>query len=171
MMAKKRTIGIDPGTLITGYGIVEESDSGQGYAVIDYGCIRPPRGEKLAKRYQIIYDSLCMLLDTHKPDDVAVETQYVGNNVQSAIKLGMARGMVVLAATQRQLQVYEYEPSKAKKAVVGNGKASKYQVNGMIQRLLGLRNPPHPDDASDALALAICHVQAVHFQTYTARTL
>lgn len=168
VVKNQRTIGIDPGTIITGYGIVDEKGS-QGYTAVDYGCIRPPANAPLTSRYLIIYESICSLLDKYTPDALAVETQYVRNNVQSAIKLGMARGMVILAATQRQIPIYEYEPTKAKKAVVGNGRASKQQVNHMVQHLLGLKAPPQPDDASDALALAICHVQAFHFQSCLAR--
>jgi len=170
-MAQKRTIGIDPGPLVTGYGIVDEDESERRYIPVDYGCIRPPPKARLSERYLIIYEALCVLLDTYKPDALAVETQYVGKNVQSAIKLGMARGMVILAATQRQLIVYEYAPTRAKKAVVGHGNASKYQVNHMIQSLLGLKAPPQPDDASDALALAICHAQASHFKSYLPRVI
>lgn len=162
-------MGIDPGTIVTGYGVVDEKESGQGYVPIDYGCIRPPRDAKLTERYLIIYNALCELLDKYKPDALAVETQYVRKNVQSAIKLGMARGMVILAATQRKIPVYEYEPSKAKKSVVGNGSASKHQVKHMVQHLLGLKEPPQPDDASDALALAMCHAQAIHFKSCLAR--
>lgn len=152
-----KVIGIDPGTRITGYGLVE---SVQGrLKVLDYGCIRPPASARLSQRYKIIYEGLCALLDTYQPDAAAVESQYMRENVQSAIKLGMAKGMAILAVCQRDLPIYEYTPNKAKLAVVGNGRASKEQVQGMIQRLLFLSELPQPADAADALALAICHIQ------------
>ena len=123
-------IGIDPGTKITGYGIIKFN--GSTYLPLDYGCIKPPGNSKLSERYLIIYNSLEELLEKYNPEAVVVETQYVHKNVQSAIKLGMARGVVSSLQNGRGL-VYEYAPTKAKLAVVGNGKASKYQVQGMCR--------------------------------------
>jgi crossover junction endodeoxyribonuclease RuvC len=148
-------IGIDPGTRITGYGVI--ACSHLQFRVLDYGCIRPPANAALSERYHIIYSCLCELLDQHRPTAASVETQFLKHNFQSALKLGMARGMAILAATQRQIPLFEYSPSKAKLAVVGNGKASKKQVQAMVQRLLLLSKIPQPEDAADALALAICH--------------
>ncbi len=152
-----KVLGIDPGTRITGYGVVESANGR--LKVLDYGCIRPPASASLSQRYKIIYDGLCALLDNFKPDAVAVESQYMRENFQSSVKLGMAKGMGILAVCQRNIPIYEYSPSKAKLAVVGNGRASKEQVQGMIQRLLLLSKLPEPADAADALALAICHIQ------------
>ncbi len=148
-------LGIDPGTRITGYGIINTDNSE--VVAIDYGCIRPPPKLPLEKRYLIIYESLEKIIKKYSPTAIAVETQFVKKNVQSAIKLGMARGMVILAAAKNNIAIFEYAPKKAKQAVVGNGKASKVQVQKMIQTLLKLPHPPHPEDAADALALAICH--------------
>ena len=158
-------IGIDPGTRITGFGVVRFEKNR--YHVLDYGCIRTPNTCALSERYRIIYEGLCELLDRYQPEAVSVETQYVQKNVQSALKLGMARGMVLLAASQRGIPIYEYSPSKAKRAVVGNGQASKEQVGAMVQRLLALSKIPTPDDAADALALAICHAQSINMQNLT----
>lgn len=155
---RRRILGIDPGTQITGYGLIEAED-GKPFLPIDYGCIRPPARFKLSQRYLVIFKSVEELIDKYAPDALVVETQYVHKNVQSAIKLGMARGVVIIAAKSRSLPVYEYAPTKAKKAVVGNGGASKYQVQAMVQRLLNLLELPEPADAADALALAICHAQ------------
>ena len=149
------TLGIDPGTLVTGYGIIDPQTG----RAIDYGCIRPPRKLRLSERYAIIYRSISELIDRYEPEAVSVETQYVNRNVQSALKLSVARGLVILAATQREIPVFEYTPSKAKIAVVGNGRASKEQVQAMIQKLLVLAKPPEPEDAADALALAYCHIE------------
>jgi len=153
-------IGIDPGTRITGYGII--SVAGSSYTVIDYGCIRPPAKAALNERNLVIFKELTLLLQAHKPQSLSVETQYVHKNVQSALKLGMARGAIILAASLLEIPVFEYAPSKAKLAVVGNGKASKEQVQKMIQMLLGLNEPPTPEDAADALALAVCHSHTIN---------
>lgn len=156
-------IGIDPGTTVTGYGIVSLKNGV--YTALDFGCIRPPAKQKLTDRYLIIFNGIEQLIKTYKPDSLAVETQYVQKNVQSALKLGMARGVAIIAAKKNGLPVYEYAPSRAKKAVVGNGNASKYQVQSMIQRLLCLDILPEPEDAADALALALCHAHSLKSET------
>lgn len=156
-----KILGIDPGTIVTGYGIL--SCESKGYSVLDYGCIRPPPRLKLTDRYLVIYEGIQFLLEKHQPSVLVVETQFVRKNPQSAIKLGMARGVVILAAKQKGLQIVEYPPAKAKKAAVGNGRASKRQVQLMMQRLLLLDSLPEPEDAADALALAFCHAQASRY--------
>jgi len=151
-MKKKPVIfGVDPGTLVTGYGVID----GEGQP-LDFGCIRPPAKLELPERYKIIFEGLEALIDKHAPDAIAVESQFVMKNVQSAIKLGMAKGMVYLAAARRSIPIYEFAPKKAKQAVVGTGNATKFQVQKMIQSLLRLPSLPEPEDAADALALAIC---------------
>lgn len=156
-------IGIDPGTQVTGYGII--SLGGERYQALDYGCIRPPAGLKLSDRYLVIFEAVEELLDRHCPQALVVETQYVSKNVQSAIKLGMARGITIVAAKKRGIAVFEYAPSRAKCAVVGTGKASKHQVQGMVKLLLNLlAEAPMPEDAADALALALCHAQSLRFR-------
>ena len=152
-------MGIDPGTLVTGYGVINTGDGG-GFVALDFGCIRPPASLKLSDRYLIIFECMEELLDKHKPDALVVETQFVNKNPQSAIKLGMARGTVLLAARRKGVAIFEYAPTKAKQAVVGNGRASKIQVQAMTQIVLGLKCMPEPSDAADALALAICHAHA-----------
>jgi crossover junction endodeoxyribonuclease RuvC len=154
-------IGVDPGTTVTGYGIIYKARSG--YRAIDFGCIRPPTGLKLTDRYLIIFEALEALLDEHRPEVLAIETQFVQKNAQSAIKLGMARGVVIVAAKRRGIQVVEYSPTKAKRAVSGTGRASKYQVQAMVQRLLELDRLPEPEDAADALALALCHANTLAY--------
>jgi crossover junction endodeoxyribonuclease RuvC len=155
-------LGIDPGTIVSGYGIIKHE--GSSYKPIDFGCIRPPAHHKLSDRYLIIFNGIGDLIQEHQPEAVIVETQYVHKNIQSAIKLGMARGVVIIAAKQKNVPVFEYTPTQAKQAVVGNGRASKTQVQGMIQRLLNLNNTSMPEDAADALALAICHAHSAHFK-------
>jgi crossover junction endodeoxyribonuclease RuvC len=148
-------LGIDPGTCITGYGLICLSVGK--IEPVDYGCIRPPVGLPLHERYRIIFEATEQLIQKHRPSVMAIETQFVLKNAQSAIKLGMARGMAVLAAARANLELHEYAPKRAKQAVVGNGSASKAQVGRMIGALLHLPEIPEPEDAADALALAICY--------------
>lgn len=160
---KKIILGVDPGTRISGYGIICLHN--QTYIPIDYGCIRPSPNLKLSERYLIIFDSIGELIEIYRPHVLVVETQYMHKNAQSALKLGMARGAVMIAAKKKGLAIFEYAPTVAKRAVVGNGKASKCQVQGMVQRLLKLPALPQPEDAADALALAICHAHSTpHLQ-------
>lgn len=157
-------IGVDPGTVVTGFGIIL-FEKGQ-YTVLDYGCIRPPAHWKLTDRYAVIYDGLGELLEKHQPDHLVVETQYVRINPRSAIVLGMARGIIIVRAIKhrpKSIPVFQYAANQAKRSVVGNGKASKQQVQGMVKHLLKLAAVP-PPDAADALALCICHAHAVHFK-------
>lgn len=153
-------IGIDPGTRITGYGIIKLS--GNAYTAIDYGCITPPSSAKLSERYLILFEALDNLLRRFSPQALAVESQFVGINAQSALKLGQARGIAMIAAKRMGVQVYEYSPTSVKKAV-GSGRASKQQVQELIQLLLKLPSLPRPYDAADALAIAICHAQASRY--------
>ncbi|MGH2637974.1 MAG: crossover junction endodeoxyribonuclease RuvC, partial [Rhabdochlamydiaceae bacterium] len=148
-------LGVDPGTQVTGYGLIRSKD--RSWEPIDFGAIRPPRTIKGHERYLVIFEAIEHLIEKFKPDAVAVETQFVYKNVQSALKLGMARGAVIIAAARNKVEVFEYTPKKAKLAIVGHGSASKYQVQQMVQAQLKLALPPKPYDAADALALAICH--------------
>lgn len=153
-------LGIDPGTCITGFGIIKCVN--HRLIALDYGCIKPPRKYKLSDRYLIIFEALNVLIDKFKPSILAVETQYVKDNVQSALKLGMARGIAILAAKMKGMGIVEYGPTQPKLAVTGTGKAKKHQVQEMVKLILSLKNSL-PEDAADALALAICHVH--HLQT------
>ncbi len=153
-------LGIDPGTRITGYGLIKVNHPA--IEPLDFGCIRPPVTAELPARYLALFNSLEKLLDLYSPDALAVETQFVYKNVQSALKLGMARGVVLIAAARRGIPIFEYTPKKAKLAVVGHGGASKEQVQKMIQLLLKLPCMPEPEDAADALALAICHANSLN---------
>jgi crossover junction endodeoxyribonuclease RuvC len=161
MKKKPVILGVDPGTLVTGYGVID----GEGQP-LDFGCIRPPAKWELPERYKIIFEGLEALIVKHTPDAIAVESQFVMKNVQSAIKLGMAKGMVYLAAARRSIPIYEFAPKKAKQAVVGTGNATKFQVQKMIQSLLRLPSLPEPEDAADALALAICCAHQLRKLTY-----
>lgn len=155
-------LGIDPGTRITGYGIIKTGNSH--IEPIDFGCIRPPVTQDMPARYLALFNGIEKLLDLYSPSAVAVETQFVYKNVQCALKLGMARGAVLIAAARRGVPIFEYTPKKAKLAVVGNGGASKEQVQRMIQLLLKLPILPEPEDAADALALAVCHAHSLSYK-------
>lgn len=148
-------LGVDPGTIKTGYGIIHQSKTG--IDVVDYGVIKPDRKLHLFDRYHAIFEDLKYLIQKFKPGILVVETQFVQKNVQSALKLGMARGVAIIAGKQYDLDCYEYSPKQAKLAVVGTGSASKYQVQKMLQRQFSLSKEP-PEDAADALALALCHL-------------
>jgi crossover junction endodeoxyribonuclease RuvC len=151
-------IGIDPGSAVTGYGIIRQE--GSRWIAVDYGCVRPPRTLPLSEKYLIIFNALISLLESHTPDMLVVETQYMRDNAQTALKLGMIRGIVILAAKLKKMRVYQYTPKEAKRAL-GNGNYDKKQVQWMIQQLLSLQTLP-PQDASDALALALCHGHRSH---------
>lgn len=165
MQRVRRILGVDPGTVTTGFGLIA-AEGRASFSVVDYGCIRPPRGAPLSHRYRILYESVTRLLETYQPEAVAVETQFIHKNPQSGIKLGMARGVIILAAALREIPIFEYAPARAKLAIVGKGNASKQQVQGMVQRLLALSHPPEPEDAADALALALCHGNTCKCEDY-----
>lgn len=149
-------LGIDPGTRITGYALIRWS--GKKRIPLDYGCIRPPEKLSLHQKYAIIFECVEKLIQKHTPDALAVETQFVSKNPQSAIKLGMARASAILPAARSQVPIFEYAPTKVKNAVVGKGQASKHQMQGMLKMLLGLDKIPTPEDAADALGIAYCHL-------------
>ncbi len=148
-------IGVDPGTIITGYGIIEYAHNN--LTTIDYGVIRLPSDASLPQKLDIIYNKLCELLGQYHPDELAIETAFYGKNVQSAMKIGYARGVSILAAVHNNTPVSEYSPREVKKSVVGNGAASKEQVQYMINSLLSIKKKKMPFDESDALAVALCH--------------
>ena len=160
MSRKKHIIlGIDPGTRITGYGVIETDL--RSFTPLDFGCIRPSPKLSLHERYGIIHEGIEHILNSYPIEAVSIETQFVGRNVQSALKLGMAKGVALLAATKRKIPIFEYAPKKAKLAVVGSGSATKEQVQKMMQTLLNLEEIPAPEDAADALALAITHANHI----------
>jgi crossover junction endodeoxyribonuclease RuvC len=151
-------LGIDPGTAQTGYGLVERT--GSRLRAIDYGCLETPATLELPQRLVLIQDGLAELIETHRPDLVAVERLFFNRNVQTALAVGHARGVALLTAARYSLPVHEYGPSEVKMAVTGYGRAEKSQVQRMVQSVLGLATLPRPDDAADALAIAICLAHA-----------
>jgi crossover junction endodeoxyribonuclease RuvC len=152
-----RVLGIDCGTERTGYGIVEERDTGE-LVCITCGAVTLSSRQPLPTRLATIFASLSQIIEVHRPDRVAIEEVFYAVNAKSALKLGQVRGVAMLAAASAGLEVAEYAPLTIKSAVVGYGKAEKQQVQHMVMSLLHLENIPQPADAADALALAICHL-------------
>ncbi len=154
-----RVLGIDPGTAVTGYGVVEEVD--RSLKFIASGSIttssKLPFSERLGKLFQGINE----LINNFKPDSVAVEEPFLAKNAKMALRIGQARGVAVLAAVQAGLEVASYTPLQVKQAIVGYGRAEKEQMQEMVKRLLGLDEIPRPDHAADALGLAICHLHTM----------
>lgn len=148
-------LGIDPGSLVTGYGFVRKTRSG--IECLDFGCVRPARGRSLAQRLEQIHDKLLDVIATFKPDRIAVETIFHSRSVRAALVMGHARGVVLLAAAKTGLEIFEYTPLEVKMSVTGTGAASKKQVQFMVREILSPRGKLSLD-ASDALAVALCHV-------------
>ncbi len=158
-------LGVDPGTATTGYGIVEEQ--GDRIVALNYGVVITPARWGLAQRLQEIYRQLRVLVDEWRPESAAVEELFFSKNARTALAVGHARGVVLLALADAGVPVYEYKPAQVKEAITGYGAAPKEQMQLMVQRLLGLAQIPSPDDAADALALAICHVHSVRWRSLT----
>jgi crossover junction endodeoxyribonuclease RuvC len=152
-------LGIDPGTATTGYGLVQETPAGE-LQVVDFGVILTPAGLDMEKRLLHLYEQLTSLILLHRPRSGAVEKLFFSRNVTTAISVGQARGVVLLTMAQKQMSIGEYTPMEVKQAVAGYGGADKNQVQQMVRVLLGLDDIPRPDDAADALAIAICHLHS-----------
>jgi crossover junction endodeoxyribonuclease RuvC len=160
-----RVIGIDPGTLTTGYGVVEERNRQPVY--VASGSIRTVAKQTIPKRLKKIFDELLLVFQTHEPDAVVIENTFVAKNVQSALKLGQARGIALLAAEQQGRPIWECTPTEVKLAVVGYGAARKDQVEAMVCRLLNLKTSPDSHHAADALAVAICYLHSAKIRALT----
>ncbi|UCF79692.1 MAG: crossover junction endodeoxyribonuclease RuvC [Candidatus Eiseniibacteriota bacterium] len=148
-------LGVDPGSLVTGYGLVRKSPSG--LECIDFGCLRPARGQSLGKRLEEIHDRLADVIHSFRPDRIAVETIFHSRSVRAALTMGHVRGVVLLAAAKAGLEIFEYTPLEVKLSVTGTGAASKKQVQFMVRETLSPQGRL-PLDASDALAVALCHI-------------
>ncbi|HLU99862.1 MAG TPA: crossover junction endodeoxyribonuclease RuvC [Acidobacteriota bacterium] len=157
-------MGVDPGTRATGFGVI--SVQGNRCACLDFGAIKPRRGEaplQIGERLRYIHQELVTLIQNYQPEILAVEGVFHAVNVRSALTLGHARGVILLAAAQHGVELVEYSPLEVKKAVVGYGRADKAQVQMMVQRLLNMKVKPQPHDAADALAIALCQAFSSRF--------
>jgi crossover junction endodeoxyribonuclease RuvC len=158
------TLGIDPGTAILGYGVVRGDRDPE---LVTYGVARTESGLAPEKRLQRLYDAVSRLIAEHLPDAVAVEQLFFSKNVTTALPVMQARGVVLLAAARADVPVSEYRPNEVKQAIAGYGRADKAQMQEMVRILLRLDAIPQPDDAADALAIAICHVHSQAFRDAT----
>ena len=153
-----RILGIDPGYGITGFGLIE-GERGQ-FRLLRCGAITTPAGADFSARLEMIYEDMRQLLEVCKPDCVAIEELFFGHNVTTGIGVAQSRGVILLAIRQAGLHVYPYKPMQVKQSVVGYGNATKHQVQDMTRRILGLEKMPKPDDAADAIAIALCHARS-----------
>ena len=153
-----RILGIDPGYGITGFGLIE-AQSGQ-YRLLGCGAITTPPNTGFPWRLEVIYNDMTQLLRQAQPDVVAIEELFFGQNVTTGINVAQSRGVILLSIRQAGLPISEYKPMQVKQAVVGYGGATKHQVQDMTRRLLGLQTMPKPDDAADAIAIALCHARS-----------
>lgn len=152
-------LGIDPGSRVTGFGVIRNVGARQEY--VTSGCIRTTDKTSLAEKLDEIFTGVCQIIDEFSPTEVAIEKIFMARSAESALKLGQARGVAIVAAVNRGVPVYEYEARKIKQAVVGTGAAKKSQIQHMVQRLLALQGKPQ-QDAADALAIALCHINTQH---------
>lgn len=150
-----RVLGIDPGSETLGWGVVD--GKGSRYALVDFGTVKSSTKQTFSKRLLNMYDGVAEIMALHSPDVLSVEDTFYAVNVGVALKLGQVRGLMLLLAEQRGLEIAEYAPRLVKQTVVGYGNAEKHQVQEMVRILLGMKTVPSPHDAADALAIAICH--------------
>ena len=163
-MNKIRILGIDPGYAIVGFGILDYN--GVRFTPIEYGAVLTEAGTLFPQRLKAIYEDVEFIFEKFKPDCMAVERLYFTTNRKTAIDVAQARGVTILSAAKRGIPVSEYTPLQVKQSVVGYGKAEKHQVMEMTRQLLGLAQIPKPDDAADALAIAICHGHSSRFDIF-----
>lgn len=150
-------LGIDPGYGITGFGVIEKLSSG--VRCLDYGVIETPKNETLPVRLAMLYESLVALIKKYKVDEIALEELFFAKNTKTAIQVAEGRGVIALACIQHCGRIFEYTPMQVKLALTGQGRAEKTQVEFMVKAILGIDKKIRPDDASDALAIALCHSQ------------
>ena len=153
-----RILGIDPGYGITGFGVIESQRGSS--TLLRCGAITTPAGMDFPARLEIIYEDMRSLLETVKPEAVAIEELFFGQNVTTGIGVAQSRGVILLAVRQADVPIFQYKPMQVKQAVVGYGNATKHQVQDMTRRLLRLEKMPKPDDAADAIAIALCHARS-----------
>ena len=156
-----RILGIDPGIAIVGYGIVDKE--GNKYKTVAYDAVTTRAHTPLEERLKIVYDGICEIIKLYKPDVMSIEELFFNNNAKTALTVGQARGVIILAAVQNNLPVYEYTPLQVKQALTGYGRAGKAQIQQMMKSMLGLSSVPKPDDVADALAIAVCHGNSMIF--------
>ena len=163
-----RILGVDPGTATTGYGVIESNNDE--ITLIDYGAIVSPTRSPIGERLSYIYRGLVEVISRWKPEAVAIEEPFVAKNVHSALAVGRAQATAILAAANQGLPTYEYTPAQVKQMVANYGAGSKEQIQQMVRLQLGLSEIPQPDDAADALAVAICHLREMHVKNLISKS-
>jgi crossover junction endodeoxyribonuclease RuvC len=161
-----RILGIDPGTVVMGYGVIESEDDE--IALIDFGALLGPERSPIGERLSYLYNELLEIIQHHQPDAVAVEQPFIAKNARSALAIGRAQAVALLAAAGRGIPTYEYTPTQVKQRVANYGASSKEQIQEMVRLQLGLAEVPQPNDAADALAVAICHLREIHLSNLLA---
>ncbi len=158
-----RILGIDPGIAIVGYGVVDKE--GNRYKTVAYDAVTTKAHTPLEDRLEKVYNGVCEIIKEYKPDAMSIEELFFNNNAKTALTVGQARGVIILAAVQNHIPVYEYTPLQVKQALTGYGRASKTQIQQMMKSMLGLTEIPKPDDVADALAIAVCHGNSMRFNS------
>ena len=161
-----RILGIDPGTVTMGYGVVESGDDK--LTLVDCGALTSPARSPIGERLSCLYNQLSEIVSRYQPDAMAVEQPFVAKNVSSALAIGKAQAIAILAAANRGIPTYEYTPAQIKKRIATYGASSKEQVQEMVRLQLGLSEVPQPNDAADALATALCHLSEIHLSNLLA---
>jgi crossover junction endodeoxyribonuclease RuvC len=162
-----KVLGIDPGTITTGYGVIDEN--GNIVTVKAYGAIEPPPRSPIGERLFFIYEKLQKLVKLHHPDVTAIEQPFVAKNIKSALAIGRSQAIAILAAASQGIPVFEYTPAQVKQRVSNYGASSKEQIQEMVRLQLGLQEVPEPDDAADALAVALCHLSENRYSSLLTR--
>lgn len=162
-----RVLGIDPGTIAMGYGVVESHDDE--IALIDYGVLVVAERSPIGERLSYLYHALTDILQRHRPDAAAIEQPFVAKNARSALAIGRAQAIALLVAAENGIPAHEYSPTQIKQRVANYGASSKEQIQEMVRLQLGLAEVPQPDDAADALAVAICHLREIHLSHFLAQ--
>jgi crossover junction endodeoxyribonuclease RuvC len=162
-----KILGIDPGTVVMGWGVVE--GEGTELALVDFGAITVPEKSPMGERLNRLYTELLKIVQLHRPDAVAVESPFVAKNVRTALAIGRAQAIALLAAANQDIPAFEYTPTQVKQRVANYGASSKEQIQEMVRLQLGMAEVPQPNDAADALAVAICHAQEIHLNNLLAR--
>ena len=162
-----KILGIDPGTVVMGYGVIVSEDDE--LALVDFGAITVPEHSQIGERLSHLYNELLKVIQRHQPDAVAVEQPFVAKNVRTALAIGRAQAIAILAAAVKGIPTFEYTPAQVKQRVANYGASSKEQIQEMVRLQLGMAEVPQPNDAADALAVAICHAQEAHLNNLLTR--
>ncbi len=163
-----RVLGIDPGTVVVGYGVIDSE--GDEMTLVCFDALRRPQRAPMGERLSYFYNKLSEIISRYQPDAVAVESPFMAKNARSALAIGKAQAVAILAAANRKIPVYEYTPTQIKQRAASYGASSKEQVQEMVKLQLGLAEVPQPNDAADALAVAICHLREMHLSNLLARS-